>query len=35
MNLVILQLNLVMVKLFGDASLKFGDEPINLVMNKI
>jgi hypothetical protein len=39
--LVIFKLNVVIVKLFfkvlifGDASLKFGDEPINLVMNKI
>jgi hypothetical protein len=39
--LVIFKLNLVKDKLFflmskfGDASLKFGDEPLNLVMNKI
>jgi hypothetical protein len=38
--LVILKLNKVIVKLFikfpifGDAALKFGDEPINLVINE-
>jgi hypothetical protein len=37
--LVIFKLNLVkvnffLISIFGDASLKFGDEPINLVMNK-